>query len=715
MILDLACVVAITSLLSTTGPTIVFNCKSDNDLYAALVRSRVECPLFATPTEAIERAEPGSAVLVLADGYPDRQTQIDPGVFERATKKNLTLYVEYPEAVPGLSIAPPTKAIWERLVVSREGFGDLLPPMRILGLHDCRYVVTTASDPILVLARVAGFDTAVFGLPEERFPILFELPERKLIISTTKLSGFVSGRFAPAREWTSLWEQLLTRLDPGFKAVSLTITPLVRPSYGRDEPLPEDAERQVLRRTTEWYFNSRLLIHPSREAAVHDLLRQGKEEVILPSADVPVGDGSCGLLEGYASPIQHDGNQYQRLPLRSDCHAESAMCLALDWSLNQSARSKAVAENLLNYVFFTSEFCRGVRGDPKHPAFGLVAWGAVAPAWRVANYGDDDARVIKSAILAAACLESDRWSIPITRALLANLRTTGTLGFRGSRIDIPQLERLGWKHFRDAQTINFAPHYEAALWACYLWAYARTGDREFLDKAKAAIRMIMQAYPDRWLWQNDTERARMLLTLAWLVRVEDTGEHRAWLKRMAEDLLAHQDPCGAIPVRLGVRGSGHFLAPTRNEEYGTREVPLIQENGNPVSDQLYTTGFALLALHEAAAATGDSFYKQSEDSLAGFLCRIQIQSKQFAYLDGAWFRAFDYGRWDYWSGSGDIGWGAWCVEAGWGQAWATAALALRIKNTSMWEMTRKIDIARHLGPIRQEMAENDGGPWATGK
>ncbi|NLE61364.1 MAG: hypothetical protein GX616_23695, partial [Planctomycetes bacterium] len=376
MILDLACVVAITSLFSTAGPTIVFNCKSDNDLYAALVRSRVECPLFASSTEAIERADPGSAVLVLADGYPDRQTRIDPAVFEQGTKKNLTLYVEYPEAVPGLNIAPPTKAVWERLVVSREGFGDLLPPMRILGVHDCTYIVTTASDPVLVLARVAGFDTAVFGLPDERFPILFELPERKLIISTTKLSGFVSGRFAPAREWASLWEQLLTRLDPAFKGVSLMITPLVRPSYGRDEPLPEDVERQVLRRAAEWYFNSRLLIHPSREAALHDLLRQGKEEVVLPSADLPVGDGSCGILEGYASTIQHDGNQNQRLPLRSDCHAESAMCLALDWSPNRSARSKAVAENLLNYVFFTSEFCGGVRGDPKHPAFGLVAWGA---------------------------------------------------------------------------------------------------------------------------------------------------------------------------------------------------------------------------------------------------------------------------------------------------------------------------------------------------
>jgi hypothetical protein len=33
----------------------------------------------------------------------------------------------------------------------------------------------------------------------------------------------------------------------------------------------------------------------------------------------------------------------------------------------------------------------------------------------------------------------------------------------------------------------------------------------------------------------------------------------------------------------------------------------------------------------------------------------------------------------------------------------------------MWEMTKGLDIARHLAPERQQMAENEGGPWAKGK
>ena len=42
----------------------------------------------------------------------------------------------------------------------------------------------------------------------------------------------------------------------------------------------------------------------------------------------------------------------------------------------------------------------------------------------------------------------------------------------------------------------------------------------------------MKDYPGQWLWQNNIERARMLLCLAWLVRVEDTPEHREWLNRV---------------------------------------------------------------------------------------------------------------------------------------------------------------------------------------
>ncbi len=42
-------------------------------------------------------------------------------------------------------------------------------------------------------------------------------------------------------------------------------------------------------------------------------------------------------------------------------------------------------------------------------------------------------------------------------------------------------------------------------------------------------------------------------------------------------------------------------------------------------------------------------YQEAAGKLSAYLTRIQVQSSKHKDLDGAWFRAFDYGRWDYWA------------------------------------------------------------------
>jgi hypothetical protein len=303
----------------------------------------------------------------------------------------------------------------------------------------------------------------------------------------------------------------------------------------------------------------------------------------------------------------------------------------------------------------------------------------------------------------AAALKSDHWDEPVAKALLANFRTTGKLGFRTDRIDTGPLEKNGWKSYRDASPVNYSPHFEGGLWACNLWAYSRTGYRPFLDNAKNAIAMTMQGYPSKWRWQDNMERARMLLCLAWLVRLEDTVEHRGWLKQVATDLLKQQQPSGALYEQYHPTGASHYRIPQSNEAYGTTETPLIQNNGDPVSDQLYGSGFVLFGLHEAVAATGDAELKRAEDKLAEFVCRIQIRAPNHPWLDGWWFRAFDDQKWEAWASSADIGWGAWSLEAGWGQAWGAATLGLREKGTSFWEFTKNSGIKRPFARWRDEM------------
>jgi hypothetical protein len=302
---------------------------------------------------------------------------------------------------------------------------------------------------------------------------------------------------------------------------------------------------------------------------------------------------------------------------------------------------------------------------------------------------------------AAAVLRTERWDEPLLRCLLANLRTTGRLGFRGGSLEDKQLQEHGWQHFYDADTVNYAPHYEAYLWACFLWAYDKTHYEPFLTRAKSALRMTVAAYPNEWRWTNglQQERARMLLALAWLIRVEDKPEYRQWLKQIAKDLLARQDECGALREEMGTEGHGQMPPPKSNDDYGTGEAPLIQKNGNPVCDLLYTSNFAFIGLHEAAAATGDPLYSQAEDKLAELLCRIQIRSTAHPELHGAWCRAFDFKLWDYWASNSDWGWGPWSIESGWTQAWITSVLAMRHLKTSCWELTASSRIARHMDKL----------------
>ncbi|NQU22710.1 MAG: hypothetical protein HQ567_15645 [Candidatus Nealsonbacteria bacterium] len=706
-------VVALLSLIATARAAddrlnVVFCCDTQNDLYRAMTADGTSYPRHDSAKEAIDAAGASAAVLILADGYPQKTTRIDPTAFERAAKKRLRLYVEYPASLPDVEVGRPRRTRIERAVVTSDLFGRELARLRIVAINGLHLVPVAVEKSHIVAARVAGFDTAVFGLPERTDPILFEHPRGNLLVSTTKLSHFVTGRYAPQDAWKGIWHAVFGWLCPEAKPAELTWEPIVRPAYGRDEVLPKDAQRRALRRGVEWFRKSKLLLHPSR---LEEVTRAARADGLAPTpaADAPIGDGSLGILEAPQSIIQHDGSQLQSVARRGDCTGESAMAIALAGKVFGDPQMSKIAENLLDFWYFTSDACKRERGDPNHGAYGLIAWGITTPAWYTANYGDDNARLLMGSWATAALTGEDRWDEPMMRCLLANLRTTGQLGFRGGRIDVPALGKQGWEPFFRREIVNPWPHYEAYLWACYLWAYQQTGYELFYQRAESALRLTMEQYTDGWRWTNGLaqEKARILLPLAWLVRVKDTPEHRAWLRKAFDGLVALQQPCGAIREELGLPGRGSYAPPASNEAYGGNEASLIQRDGDPVCDLLYTTNFALLGLHEAAAATGDKQMIAAENKLAEFLCRIQVRSRRQPSLDGGWFRAFDYRRWEHWASNADAGWGAWAIESGWTQGWITAVLAMREMDTSLWDLTKESRIERHFDKYRRQMLPDE--------
>ena len=691
-----------------------FACQADNDLYRVMLDNGYNCNRFDSPAESIQHAEEQGIVFLLADQYPFNKTAIKESVWNEAKQKQIKLYVEYPDLIPGIAIGQNGVAHWERGVVASDRFGSSLAPMRILGINDCHFFDVQADDPLIVLARVAGFDTAVYGLPDKVAPILFQHPETKAWIASTKLSQFVSARYAPYEAWQAIWQLVLSDLC-GRDLPPMKWIETVRPALTKEQIFPQQGELAALKNGVEWFAKSRLLVHPSEEELIDLHLKQGytdlahrdagwvqKESRVMLPDGFPQGDGNNGFLEGYSSKILYDGSQMQRIIRRSDCMAEAAMGFSYSKSLDLNSEYMNYARNLLDFVYFNSSAQQGVRADVDHPAYGLIAWGTTNWGWERATYGDDMARVMLATMTAASLLQSDRWDEGILKCLLGSLRTTGTLGFRHNRIDIPNLEKNGWQHYYHEQITSVAPHFQAYLWACYLWAYNQTGYQPFLDQSKKAIRITMDSYPDGWHWTNglQQERARMLLPLSWLVRIEDTPQHRQWLRQITTELLKFQQSNGALREQLGALGKGSYGPPQSNEAYGTSETPLIHENGDPVCDLLYTTNFAFLGLHEAAYATGDKFYSDAADLLAQFLSRIQIQSQEQPELDGAWFRAFDYNRWKYWASDADHGWGAWSIESGWTQGWIVSVLGMREMKTSLWDMSESSTIEKHFDKLQ---------------
>ena len=91
---------------------------------------------------------------------------------------------------------------------------------------------------------------------------------------------------------------------------------------------------------------------------------------------------------------------------------------------------------------------------------------------------------------------------------------------------------------------------------------------------------------------------------------------------------------------------------------------LLADNGDPVTDLLYSTNWLPLAFAVAYKVTNDPVFKERWQSLASFLSRTQMRSA-VPLLDGCWCRGMDVARMEAYGMPHDVGWGPCSVESGW--------------------------------------------------
>lgn len=672
----------------------VFVIGNADNLYVQLLRQEGETPILVDDmSDVVKMAGCGDCVFVLADNYPQAYTDFYEESYEWADATGVRVFVEYPSVLPGGSIAKMYEADLERGVVTDAAVG--LDTMSIVGINGCHIIESETEEPLMVLAKVAGYDTAVFGLDDidKSWPILFE--RGNTLIATTSFSNCVKGRYGPEDAWVKIISYTISRTLGKKITIELPTDPA--PSYSRKSRLPSDAGVRATVKAADWLWNARLFIDSSWEKDLFakyqpvggDPNRFFGEPITEKFAE---GDGSCGIMEGHASNVDENGIQEYRYFIRADVHGESSFLLAAAAAATGDRKYGATAEKLLDYLFYSSGFRSDERGDENSDVYGLLSW---ANTHLGAFFNDDNARCILGVIGASALMDNQRWNSFITDNILSNFRISSPDGFIGSCLWQQDIMANGWEWYASRENyIDPSPHFESWMWALYLWLYDKTGYKPLLERAKTGIGHMMELYPD-WVVQNgiQQERARMILPLAWLVRVEDTPEHRQWLDTIVSKFLENQDECGAIREELGDATADHNnLLISSNAEYGKNEASLIACNGDPVADMLYTCNFGFFALNEAAEATGDRRYSDAVDRLADFLVRIQIHSEAHKDLDGAWFRAFDFGRWDYWASNADNGWGAWCTLCGWIETWIGATEYLVGRRTSYWDITANMDM-----------------------
>lgn len=688
--------------VSCSSKDIYVYADNENDLCLLLKSEGYSVHLYDDLDKLMDEAPENAGVCILSTDYPVVGTTISRDLMNRINEKNIRCFAEFVNNVDGIQLAEePIELKLERGVVISHSISDSLPVLSILGLNRSFLYPIPNRESLLVAAKVVGFDKAELGLDSTlTYPLLFNYSDH-LLVSTTKLSNFATARFSPEVKWKYVFQHIINWVSNTEKNRPITHwLSYVNPMYNREEKLPSHAREIAIKKGVDWFFKGKFLL--SEES--YSLYRKYESDWPYgpgPDQSVKVGDGSMGILEGHGSIIHLDGKQDYRYWSRNDVQGEVALALSLAGDYLKDTLYSNVSKRIMRFAF--DSYRNGVRNDIHNPNYGLMSWTSLHPD---VYYGDDNARALLGYIYANNQLNDQEINRKIAECIIANFRTSSKEGYKGAPAMLAQdIERNGWKYYHEKSYVNPHPHFESWIWACYLWLYDKTQYQPLFDKALKGISTTMEAYPQKWHWTNgiQQERARMILPLAWLVRIDPSAEHVRWLNLMIDDLLKNQVSCGAIQEQMGDPSLNYVGIVKSNADYGKYEASLIYENGDLVSDMLYTTNFAFFGLNEAVKLTGNPAHIEALNRISDFLIRIQVSSSKYPDLDGAWFRAFNFKNWDYWADNADNGWGAWCTLTGWIQSWIISTQILMDRDSTYWDLTRDSQIGLCMGEVVNQM------------
>lgn len=275
------------------APTTHFVCPADNELYDLVVKAPA-VQRHDTVDAALQAGQKGDALLVLAPSYPANLTAVTPAQYNAAATKGLKLFVEFPASLPpgssfnltaqfGATAVPLDKAVGVAHVGMQSTISRLVAVSNRTGLQERQILAahgavvlpvlapntagSTPPDLFLAAARVAGYQTAIFGLPVGSLPVLFS-PTGHTLVATLRISNLIQARYGPLAAWTQLLRFVLDWL--GAAGVELpTLVPAVRPRYVANATLPANAEALAVAAAVNHLTNSSRLLYSASTDPPH--------------------------------------------------------------------------------------------------------------------------------------------------------------------------------------------------------------------------------------------------------------------------------------------------------------------------------------------------------------------------------------------------------------------------------------------------------------
>ncbi|UPK74403.1 LamG domain-containing protein [Nocardioidaceae bacterium SCSIO 66511] len=662
------------------------------------------------------------ALVVTAPAYPEptRLSADASSAVEEFVADGGSAYVEFATSESDLfptTGTTPSPARFERIVAAEpDPVTESASDLAVFEEHQSYRLPAAAPDGAqvpLVYAKVAGVYDAVFGLPDEVEPALLRVPvgDGTLLYATTALSNYERGNYGLRTAWQQLNRDLLLSLLP--KPAQDQVRANEAPIRAWTTPREWANLRQPVRLVVESAPNTEVIAQlGGRRVRLHETaagryrsgamrLPEGRHtfRITAGSGDWTRTDtvgltlkprrqmyrrmvdrtmdwydragmlyyrrnGEAGAAEGLVSELRPDGTHRFRERTRGDSFVQSAYAFRLYGELTGQGRYAQTAETLSdlaldrmllkeNNYLYGSWSTRGY-DTKEHGDLGWLypddqGWLSLMSLVRFGQDGDQ-----------AALRDGLRGTEALRRT--ANAETGLYPVKRPSAADLLERGWQGTAAIPDQDDIALDPHWQSQPQTAMIYAYAETGEQKYLDAATKGLDRMIAEFPEVGIETSRTSAlGRYLLPLAGAYTYTEQPHYLRAMLDIAKYIEKHQDAeTGAIPEL-----DGHN--PASNEAYGTGENSIFQENGDPVTDQLYSLGLLSMNLQVSYEATDRPVFRRIQERLLDYLARIQIESPDES-LDGTWMRAFDYKNWEYYGSSADTGWGPYAVQVGWTNA-----------------------------------------------